>query len=299
MQAQPGWLFTPSEVQITCDQQQCNNGDDVNFELTGLQLSGHVAPGPTSASCKAATAKYDGIAITARPAGVDGASTIAGRAVVRDSSFTLGPLLPASYVLTATHPEWDIQPTKVTHKLDLDSTQILTPLKVAGYHLSGSVTSKSGPVAGIQVTLLSTDLVVIGCSRSHPPGSVSAADIETAMSTTALCSVLTDSNGLYSFPGVPCGQYTLQAQHPDPSSTFEIQPASLQAVVGHGNAVVSEQFVITGFSVTGRVVDASGNGVTGVLIRIAGEERASTDLNGRYECLQAQRGKLGFLAYLA
>lgn len=200
---------------------------------------------------------------------------------MQDSSFTLGPLLPGSYVIAASHPEWQIQPAQITHTVGLDSTQVAMPFKVSGYRLSGSVTSRSGPVAGIQVTLLSTDLDSAGCSATHPPGSVSAADIETALSTTALCSAVTDSSGRYTFPGIPCGQYTLQAQHPDPSSTFDIQPASIAATVGHGDAVVAEQFVVMGFSVTGRVVDGAGVGISGVSILVGGEEQASTDLNGR------------------
>lgn len=36
------------------------------------------------------------------------------------------------------------------------------------------------------------------------------ADVESALSTTALCSVTTDAKGRYTFTGVPCGQYSLQ-----------------------------------------------------------------------------------------
>lgn len=62
-----------------------------------------------------------------------------------------------------------------------------------------------------QVTLLSADDdVAAGCSTTHPPGHVSMANIDAALSTTALCSVTTDAQGWYTFTGVPCGQYTLQ-----------------------------------------------------------------------------------------
>lgn len=73
-----------------------------------------------------------------------------------------------------------------------------------------------------------------------------------------------------------------QAAHPDTDSAFEIQPSSLTVNVGQGDAAVSEEFVVTGFSVSGRVVDVSGNGVPTVSIYVNGKERATTDLNGRW-----------------
>lgn len=75
--------------------------------------------------------------------------------------------------------------------------------------------------------------------------------------------------------------FTLQAAHPDTDSAFEIQPSSLTVNVGQGDATVKEEFVVTGFSVSGRVVDSAGNGVPTVAILVNGKERATTDLNGR------------------
>jgi hypothetical protein len=73
-----------------------------------------------------------------------------------------------------------------------------------------------------------------------------------------------------------------QAAHPDTDSAFEIQPSSLAVGVGQGDATAGEEFVVTGFSVSGRVVDSSGNGVPTVAITVNGVERATTDLNGRW-----------------
>jgi hypothetical protein len=136
-------------------------------------------------------------------------------------------------------------------------------------------------VAGVQVTLLSSDVEAAGCSASHPPGRVEVTDLETALSITALCSVLSGQDGQYSFPGVPCGQYTLQATHPDTDSRFEIEPSSQEVAIGHSNAAAPEAFLVAGFSVQGRVVDGAGDGVAGVEIRVGRELKATTDLNGR------------------
>lgn len=89
-----------------------------------------------------------------------------------------------------------------------------------------------------------------------------------------------------------------QAAHPDTDSAFEIQPSSLNVNVGQGDAAVAEEFVVTGFSVSGRVVDVSGNGVPTVSIYVNGKERATTDLNGRWALIDGLcnlRCPVGFL----
>lgn len=66
---------------------------------------------------------------------------------------------------------------------------------------------------------------------------------------------------------------------------FDIQPPSLGATVDQGDAVAPRDFTVAGFSVSGRVVDGAGDGVAGVSMLVAGEELASTDLNGRHDCV--------------
>lgn len=51
-----GWVFQPQELSISCDSSSCNSGADVNFEVTGVELSGHMQAGPVASSCKANTA---------------------------------------------------------------------------------------------------------------------------------------------------------------------------------------------------------------------------------------------------
>jgi len=50
-----GWVFEPQQLSISCDSNSCNGGDDVNFAVTGVELSGHLQAGPVASSCKANT----------------------------------------------------------------------------------------------------------------------------------------------------------------------------------------------------------------------------------------------------
>jgi hypothetical protein len=48
-----GWVFKPQELSIACDSSSCNGGQDVNFEVAGVELSGHLQAGPVATSCRA------------------------------------------------------------------------------------------------------------------------------------------------------------------------------------------------------------------------------------------------------
>jgi hypothetical protein len=50
-----GWVFEPQQLSISCDSSSCNSGQDVNFEVSGVELSGHLQPGPVASTCKANT----------------------------------------------------------------------------------------------------------------------------------------------------------------------------------------------------------------------------------------------------
>lgn len=280
-----GWVFQPQELSISCDSSSCNGGADVDFEVTGVELSGHMQAGPVASSCKANTAPsfaggclspssspgspavtlqaaataavvqqalcavgacllggvercngcmpirvmqvvwahsithtvqtvtlshtqntqpsgertltqdfYPGMPVltpgspvpcqllplpcypvcphshrlallptlvaTLPPAtGITvSAQQAAGRkdrprtATTSDvGTFSVGPLLPGDYVISASHPHWQLDPASLTHHLSLDSPQLAAPFSVLGFSLSGTVTARSGPVAGIQV----------------------------------------------------------------------------------------------------------------------------------------------------
>lgn len=66
-------------------------------------------------------------------------------------TYSVGPLLPGDYIITASHQHWQLEPVSMTHSLSLDSPQLTSPFSIMGYRVTGTVTSRSGPVAGIQV----------------------------------------------------------------------------------------------------------------------------------------------------
>lgn len=281
----PGWMFSPDQVKITCDRQHCHGGEDVNFRLVGLQLTGKVGTAKSSASCHASQEAPSGVQIQLQPE--DRRSSLEPKVTKsQQGSYQFKSLLPGRYVITASHDEWQLQPQQISHTLDLAHTEIQQPFQVSGYRLTGKVLSKSGPVTGIHVTLYSSDVKAASCSGNSPVTAKSHAEYG-----TPICSAVSSTDGQYSFQGVPCGQYTLIASHPDPDSTFEIAPSAMKVKVGASSSQTHEPFKVTGFSIHGRVVDSSGNGISGVTIKVGGEQRAVTDDSGRYLLARMQEGK--------
>jgi hypothetical protein len=90
-----------------------------------------------------------GITVSAKASGSKNSPLTATASEV--GTYSVGPLLPAEYVITASHPHWQLDPVSMTHKLSLDSPQLTAPFRILGYRITGAVTSRSGPVAGIQV----------------------------------------------------------------------------------------------------------------------------------------------------
>jgi hypothetical protein len=282
--SQDGWSFIPEQVQISCGQGPCNSGADVNFQLAGLSLSGHVE----------ATAVADGCNANGGPQllghqfvlATPGGRQVAAATTDARGAFLFAGLLPGRYVVTSAASNGvQLQPDSMPHTLTFATTSLPRPFQVAGYTLSGQVSSNSGPVAGIQVLLHSTSPgVSVGCQAQHPapPGSPAS----------AVCSARSGTDGRYTFQGVPCGTYTLTAQHPSPGSTFDITPEQLTVAVGHASTTAPATFLVTGFSLQGRVVSSGGAGVEGAAVHVNGRPAATTDAGGHYTLTRLQEGQL-------
>ncbi len=78
---------------------------------------------------------------------------------------------------------------------------------------------------------------------------------------------------------------------------YDVVPSSKPVNVTHaGSVVIAEPFQVMGFSVSGRVVDRSGNGIEGAAISVDGVHKTTTDKDGTYKLDQIQSGKYAIKA---
>jgi len=280
-----GWAFEPSEATVEVDANgQCSGGEDVDFQYTGFSISG-VVLGQASAGCA--------VEETAGPAGVTVSLTPAGGTRQQTQTTVSGPggvytfsNLPAGvFELRASHAVWSISEDPVS--VALDWTGLVThsaALQVRGYDVSGSVLSEGSPVTDVQVLLFSDTVTAdqVACS----PGSSANA----AKTSGALCSAVTDASGRFSFPSCACGTYSLVPKYSGGGKVFDVAPATMQVAVGHGSEEVKTAFQITGFSISGRVVDAVGAGVAAAMVHVDAVHKATSDASGAYRLNSVRPG---------
>ena len=64
---------------------------------------------------------------------------------------------------------------------------------------------------------------------------------------------------------------------------FDVQPEEMNVVVNHGHVRLAENFLVKGFSVSGRVLTGpNGSGIKNAEIFLNGEKVTTTDDDGRY-----------------
>jgi hypothetical protein len=133
--------------------------------------------------------------------------------------------------------------------------------------------SENEAVSGVGLHLFSAEKGEFACpTLSEGPSSIAGA--------TPVCAVQTDDTGVFELNGVPCGVYELRAVFEDQHTVFELEPASVQALVGHGTLQLAEPFRVVGFTASGRVTDSSGEPITNVDILLNGNVITATDSDG-------------------
>jgi len=94
-----GWHFSPASAPITIADGKCNDGHDINFELSGFQVTGSVE---VDAKCGAASAEaVSGVSIQ-----LLAGQTVVATTIARDGKFSFDNVAPGQYQLQASHPNW-------------------------------------------------------------------------------------------------------------------------------------------------------------------------------------------------
>jgi subtilisin family serine protease/subtilisin-like proprotein convertase family protein len=173
--------------------------------------------------------------------------------------YTLPPAIDGTYTITPSLAGHSFTPLSRRVTLNGGDLANINFTAVAGYSISGTITSTTGaPLANVTVKR----------SGAAQSGTVPAP-----------ISVTTDANGIYSFAGLPSATYTItpvltNAQFTPLSRTVTLNTTSIENVNFTG---------VTGFAVKGRITTVNGTPINNVRIsRGGGTVTATTNLNGEY-----------------
>ncbi|XP_071958436.1 BOS complex subunit NOMO1-like [Antedon mediterranea] len=276
-----GWTFEPRDVKLNIDGKTdvCSRGEDINFKFMGFAVEGKVISKGQSVGPK------DLVVSMAMKGGQVKPLTTA---TDNTGKFKFPMILPGEYIVTATHPVWKFEKHSTTITVDKDTVVLSDALIIAGYDVRGQVSSEGEMVPNVKFVLLSDTMKpqdVSDCQKKAPAG------FQNSGSKTFLCHVQSDASGLFIFPSMPTGKYSVVPFYRSDLTTFDLTPANLDITVGHSSLKLSTPFKIEGFSVIGRVVNSvKGKGIAGVTVTVNKQTPTTTKADGSFRLEKMKSG---------
>eukprot|EP01127_Copromyxa_protea_P023042 TRINITY_DN8529_c0_g1_i1.p1 TRINITY_DN8529_c0_g1~~TRINITY_DN8529_c0_g1_i1.p1 ORF type:complete len:996 (-),score=239.24 TRINITY_DN8529_c0_g1_i1:43-3030(-) len=264
-------------VHIGGSEALCNN----NFELTGFQVDGEVVHESTCGP-----SLPNGVIVTItdvnRPEKKQTATTTNG-------VYKFTNVFPGNYIISASHVSWSFSKAEAKVEVTWGGVNVQDKIVISGYDIRGVVTegTETGEgVSGVHFLLYSKD--------GSQPAKCTKVDADLTNlyhSGKPVCGATSDSEGKFKILDVPCGDFELVPFHADAVTVFDVVPHQLKVEVRGESTIISSPFSVKGFSVRGRVITSSGEGISGVTISGEGFKDATTDSEGFYRLTEVTSDK--------
>nr|CAD7447605.1 unnamed protein product [Timema bartmani] len=209
-----------------------------------------------------------------------------------DGDFTFAPILQGKYEIVASHSFWKFSKNTTSVHLVKGNVHIgVGELVVAGYDVSGLVTSEEEPFEGVSFVLFHTDMVhsqltsnYVGCDNKSLNGFKT--------NEKPICHVTSDEKGIFRFLSLPPGRYKVVPHYEGPHSiNFDVKPQEMEFTVDHDSLMIDTKFEVKGFSVRGRVaMHPDGPGLEGASILLDGYLKSYTQADGVFLLENMQPG---------
>uniref|UniRef100_A0A1I8P9T7 Uncharacterized protein n=1 Tax=Stomoxys calcitrans TaxID=35570 RepID=A0A1I8P9T7_STOCA len=270
----PGWSFEPEEVKLNFDGQTdvCSLGKDVNFVFKGFGITGKVAL--ASAGAKGVTVELKS---------EDGKDT---RHTITDANgiFSFTPIIPGKYVVKASHSKWHFEKSEHTVVVESGNTVLAdNSLVVSGFDVNGRFDTLGQLGKGVGVALFRNKQMVTSprCGKQGL-GSTSVSHNNPKYEYLTSCYTEVDAAGSYTFKDVRPGQYLLLPVIKE-NLKLNIKPQFIEIEVAKDTLEVKQEFKISGFSVTGKVLHSPGGSpINGATIKMNGQKVSTTNANGEF-----------------
>ncbi|CAD5114951.1 DgyrCDS3985 [Dimorphilus gyrociliatus] len=272
VESPPGWTFEPSTVDLNIDGKSdpCSIQKDINFNFVGFGVIGQVISqgqneGPEGVTIQL---KRDNKILQSTKSAVNG-------------KFTFANVLPGSYDIEAVHDRWTFENSKTKVTVTTQTGDAGQKLIVHGYDVTGRVISDGEPVRDVFFLLYSEDGNKLVKHCDH-------ANLE-RFEKKPICYVISESNGSFKFPALPCGKYNLVPFYKGDLTTYEVQPAKYAFEVKHKTVKIDSPFSVAGFLIKGKVL-AGNKGVAAARVILDGKEETLTRNDGTFSIDGIRRG---------
>ncbi|EGG20659.1 hypothetical protein DFA_00520 [Cavenderia fasciculata] len=278
IQGPQGWTFAKNEIEINA-QNVDDFKEDINFELTGFQLSGMVS----SQDCEESLHRLvslEGVKVSLKSSSL---GVVAETTTRVSGQYVFEDIVPAKdYIVVAQHDRWTFSKNSISVDFAWDNYKVTPDIVIRGFDVTGSITFDNDPMKDVNFHLLSSSLdSIVGCKSTFKPSEAGYKSI---------CSVKSGNDGRFVFSNVPCGKYKLVAQYQGADTKYDIEPSGYEFSVRGGDTRTDQVFEIKGFSVSGRVVNHLKEGISNANILVNGKKLTNTDDNGYYTLEQIKTG---------
>ncbi|XP_062553237.1 BOS complex subunit NOMO1 [Armigeres subalbatus] len=280
----PGWSFEPEQVPIKFDgaTDVCSQGKDVNFLFKGFGITGKVEIYGHDVGAK-------GVQVELRSE----SNTKIGQTFTDSNGiFSFTPIKSGRYVIKVKHDKWHFVKAEYTVTVTTGNTEIpAKSLVVSGFDVEGRIHSDGQPFVNVGFVLYPEKgaEVLLKCASDNVPA---VSGTNPNYSETAHCFVEANkATGTFTFAGVSSGKYRVVPVFNNKAIKFHLRPEAIEFSVGRDGLRLSESFEVTGFSVSGKVLQVeNGSGVRSAKVKLNGKEVATTDNEGKYTLNNIQAG---------
>lgn len=204
---------------------------------------------------------------------------------VEKGLFRFKPINPGSYTLKPLEDinlfDKNFNQLKFTVKLN-DSNFFERALIIRGFTVSGRVVADNEPLSGITAFIYSYNSTLTS-NYNCDYGQVDNLNENVYKGLTPFCSVYTDKSGSFVFRNIPFGRFLIKPIYKDKHVTYDTDPEVEIFDVEHKDFKIEQPFQVNNFSIYGLVVNSKKNGIPNVTIKIDGQVKAITDVNGIYK----------------
>ncbi|XP_063398265.1 BOS complex subunit NOMO1-like isoform X2 [Mytilus trossulus] len=277
-----GWSFEPESVELKIDgtTDPCSRQEDINFKFTGFSVNGKVIS-------KGQVNGPSGVTVTLHKSG--STEILQTVTTAEDGSYIFSKVMPGDYDIKATaSPKYKFIQQQAKATVTADNGDVGSSIVIAGYQVVGKVQSEGEPIKGVNFVLFSKVVNkqdVLDCEKSVPKGFVSPDKQD------SLCYVTSKDDGTFTFPSLSVGEYSIVPFFKGEHIRFDVVPASMEFRVLHNSVNLQQTFQVSGFSVSGRVINSvKGSGVGNAAVYVNGKKQSTTKSDGTYHLENMKTG---------
>ena len=273
-----GMNFEPEQYVFQVDaekliKEMCQK--DINFKFRGYIVEGQVSTfgsndGPEELTLVLVDQKDEKIQTTK---------------TVEKGLFKFKPINPGTYTLKPLDDIslFDKNHNQFTFTVNLNDSNFLErALIIRGFTVSGKVLADNEPLSEISTYIYSFNSTLTQ-NYNCDYGIIENLNENVYNDLTPFCSVNTDSNGSFGFKNIPYGKFLVKPIYKDKYVSYNTVPQTETFDVEHKDFKIEQPFQVNNFSIYGFVVNSIKNGIPNVTIKIDGQIKAITDVNGTYK----------------